>query len=262
MTAHEVIAVRYATRGTRKSEVYHEYAAYGEPDAEIAMDYFFWVIRSAMETILVDTGYDLAAGERRGRTCLCPPLEALDRIGIARDSVDRILLTHLHYDHTGNVNAFPGAELLVHSRELDFWTGPYARRRLFAAVAEPDEIALIESAKSAGRVRLLGDDEEIAKGVRSIRVGGHSPGQLVTVVDTAEGTAVLASDAIHYYEELERDWPFNIIWNLQEMYEGYDLLHELARAPGAALVAGHDPAVLERFAPLSQETAGLAVRVP
>jgi len=261
VAAYEVIAVRYATRDTRKSEVYHEYRSYGEPDEEIAMDYFFWVLRNATETILVDTGYAPAAGERRGRTCLCPPLEALERIGVARDSVERILLTHLHYDHTGSVAAFPDAELLVHPQELDLWAGPYAARPLFAHLIEPDEIAVIEDARRAGRVRMLGDDETIADGIRTVRVGGHSPGQLVAVVDTAEGVAVLASDTIHYYEELERDRPFAILWNLQEMYEGYELLRELTREPGVALVAGHDPAVVDRFPALSPETAGLAVRV-
>ena len=66
----EVLAFRYATREATKAELYYRYAAYGEPDAEIGMDYFFWVLRDGERTVLVDTGYSVEAGERRGRTTL------------------------------------------------------------------------------------------------------------------------------------------------------------------------------------------------
>jgi hypothetical protein len=59
---------------------------------------------------------------------------------------------------------------------------------------------------------------------------------------------VLASDALHFYAEAERDRPFAIVADLPAMYRAYDLLNELARQPGTHLVAGHDPLVSERFA--------------
>jgi glyoxylase-like metal-dependent hydrolase (beta-lactamase superfamily II) len=260
MAAYEVIAVRYATRAMRKSEAFYHYQAYGEPDAELDMDYFFWVLRRGEEAILVDTGFAPAVGARRGRTCLCEPLEALARIGVEPGSIGRIVLTHLHWDHTGNLAAFPGAELVVQRRELDFWTGPYARRLHFASLVEPDEIQLVERARREGRLRILDGDAQIADGIRAICVGGHSPGQQVTVVEAAAGPVVLASDAIHFYEELERDRPFAVLWNLEQMYSALDVLRELARTPGSALVAGHDPAVLDRFPPLGSGLEGLAVR--
>jgi hypothetical protein len=60
---------------------------------------------------------------------------------------------------------------------------------------------------------------------------------------------VLASDALHFYEEAERDRPFAILADLPEMYRTYDLLALLATEPQTWLVAGHDPAVRDRFAP-------------
>jgi len=63
------------------------------------------------------------------------------------------------------------------------------------------------------------------------------------------GTAVLASDALHFYEEVERDRPFAILADLPAMYRAYDTLAQLAAQPGTHLVAGHDPAVRARFAP-------------
>ena len=62
------------------------------------------------------------------------------------------------------------------------------------------------------------------------------------------GTAVLASDALHFYEEVERDRPFAILADLPAMYRAYDTLAQLATQPGTRLVAGHDPLVRARFA--------------
>ena len=57
---------------------------------------------------------------------------------------------------------------------------------------------------------------------------------------------MLASDAVHYYEELERDRPFSTVANLADMYAAFDRIRELADG-GALVVAGHDPLVAERF---------------
>lgn len=259
--AYEVVAVRYATRMTTKSDCFYRYQSYGEPDAELRMDYFFWVLRESSRTVLVDTGFAPEVGARRGRTCLCPPVEALARLGVEPDAVSLVVLTHLHYDHAGNVAAFPRAELVVPRRELEFWSGPGAARSQFAMHVEPDEIATVAAAEREGRVRLVEGSEVVAPGVAMTCVGGHSPGQAMVVVDGVHGHVVLASDALHYYEELERDRPFDVLAGLEEMYAAYDTLRDLAETPGTALVAGHDPAVLERFPALGGELEGLGARI-
>jgi glyoxylase-like metal-dependent hydrolase (beta-lactamase superfamily II) len=251
---YEVAALRYGTRQTRKSECYLDWDSYSEPDEAIAMDYFFWVLRNGGESIVVDTGFHPDVGERRGRTCLCPPVDALRRIGVEPESVETVILTHLHYDHTGNVDAFTNAELVLQRSELEFWTGAEAREPRFAAVVEPEEIERV----AAGRLRLLDGDEEIAPGIDAICVGGHSPGQTVLLVDGPDGPVVLASDAIHYYEELELERPFEVYYDLEAMVDGYRVVHELAGRPGAALLAGHDPGVMSRFPVIE---GGLGVRI-
>ena len=261
MSVYEVVAVRYATREATKGECYYRYASYGEADEPLRMDYYFWILRGGGETMLVDAGYSLEAGTRRGRTSLREPVDALRELGVEPASVSRVVLTHLHYDHTGTLEAFPGAERVVQRRDLEFWSGPTASRFQFAAIVEPDEIARVAAAEREGRLRVLDGDGEIAPGIRAIDVGGHSPGQQVTVVAGADGPVVLASDAIHYYEELELDRPFEVFVDLDEMYRGYDTLRELASEPGAKLVAGHDPEVMDRFPAVSGAPPGLAVRV-
>ena len=258
---YEVAAVRYGSLLARKSHFYHRYETYGEPDAEVEMAYYFWVLRGGGATVLVDTGFGSDAGERRGRKCLCPPVEALRRLGVDPASVSTIVVTHLHYDHTGNLAAFPQAELVLSRAELEFWTGPLAGRRQFAVHVEPDEIALVDEAWRSGRVRLTEGTEQIQDGITTTVVGGHSPGQVVVVVSGAAGAVVLTSDAVHFYEELELDRPFGVVADLGRMYDAYDVVKELAAEPGASLVPGHDPEVMARFPIYGDESSGLAVRV-
>jgi glyoxylase-like metal-dependent hydrolase (beta-lactamase superfamily II) len=258
---YEVLAVCYGTRVTRKSDVFFEYKQYGEPDAELGMAYYFWVVRNAERTIVVDTGFDPDVGVRRGRTVVCPPVEALGRLGIDPRAVSLLVLTHLHYDHIGNVAAFEGVPIAAPERELAFWRSPIAARRHFAMHVERDEVEQVLRLYDGGGVQALGPREEIVPGVTAVHIGGHTPGQQALVVDSAAGTVVLASDSFHYYEELELDRPFAILCDLEEMYRGFDTLRELSAGAPELLVAGHDPLVMERYPSVAGDAAGLAVRV-
>jgi len=244
----EVLAVRYGTRTTTRAQTFLNYHQYGEPDADIEIDYYFWVVRDGAGTILVDTGFAPAAGDRRRRAWWTTPADALPTVGVDPASVSAIVVTHAHWDHTGNVHQFPHAELLISQAEYDFWTSPMARRAQFAAHAEPGEIAGLQRAGEEGRLTLIKDRHTLPNGIELIEVGGHTPGQLVVSVPTATGTVLLASDAVHFYEEVERDRPFAIVADLPAMYRAYDQLAELASQPGTRLVAGHDPLVRARFA--------------
>lgn len=266
---YEVIAVRYGTRATRKSEVYLHFGSYGEPDAPMQMDYFFWIARSPARTIVIDCGFNERSGARRGRTLLSPPPVALGHLGVAPDTVRTLIVTHAHYDHVGNLGAFPRAEVIMSAREYDFWTGPLATRALFTVSAEADDIGALRAVAAGGRLRRLESPgpatrQPVADGVDVIDVGGHTPGQLVVLVRTADGEVVLASDALHYYDELRLDRPFEHVTDLPAMYAGYDLLRDLAADPTRQLVAGHDPDVMRRFPALPLWPAELdaaAVRI-
>jgi glyoxylase-like metal-dependent hydrolase (beta-lactamase superfamily II) len=258
---YEVLAVHYGSLEARKSDLFYRYESYGETDEAVEMAYFYWILLRDGETILVDTGFDPTVAARRGRRCLCAPVDALRALGFDPADVSTLVITHLHYDHVGNLDAFPDAQLVVPRKELDFWTGPTAARYQFASHVEPEEIAWLERAQRSGRVRLTEETEEIRDGVTAIVVGGHSPGQQVTVVAGESGDVVLTSDAVHFYEELELDRPFGVVADLEEMYGAYDLVKDLGAAPGAVVVPGHDPEVMARFPRVGDRESGLAVRI-
>jgi glyoxylase-like metal-dependent hydrolase (beta-lactamase superfamily II) len=235
--AYEVLAIRYASRPAAKSELYLNFHLYGEPDDVIGLDYFIWVVRNAQRTILVDTGF----------SAVLAPVAALAGLGIDPEAITQVVVTHGHYDHIGNLHAFPGAEIIMARREYEFWTGPLGSRGQFAWTTEPGDITELRRIHAEGRLTLFEASYAPAPGIELLEVGGHTPGQAVAVVATAGGGVVLASDAVHYYEELEHDRPSAVVADLRQMYQAYDQLRELASQAGTEIVAGHDPAVFTRF---------------
>lgn len=254
-----VLAIRYGTLATLRSHQFYRYEVYGEPDGPLQMDYFFWLLDNGQQKILVDSGFHPdAIRDRPGRVCLIPPVEALKNLGVDCDEISTVVVTHLHYDHIGNLAAFPNARFVVQRRELAYWTGPHGGRLPASASVEAAEIAYLADAADAGRVDLIDGDHTVAPGVQAILTGGHCPGQQVVRID-GERPVVLCSDALHFTEEMERYMPFSVFFDLAASYEAYELFRRW-RDDGAVIVAGHDPAVMSEF-PAASGAEGLAVRV-
>jgi glyoxylase-like metal-dependent hydrolase (beta-lactamase superfamily II) len=253
---YEVIAVRYARLVAPKSVFFHNFHLYEEEDVEAELHYFFWVLRDGDRVILVDTGCDPAEGERRGDE-IVDPIGLLGGLGIEPEDVSTILVSHLHYDHIGNLHHFPNAEVVVPRSELEFWREGLSDRLHFAAYTDPRALAHLYSIED--RVRTIEGEDEPLPGVRSLEVGGHSPGQTMFLVETEGAPALLTSDVVHFESELDDDRPFAVLHDLPATYRGYDRVRALA-AEGATVVSGHDPAVGERFEPYG-DAAGVAVSI-
>ena len=122
----EVFAIKYGERPARRPE---HFLGGDRHDVPMPMDYFVWAAVGGSGTWVVDTGFDKADGEGRGRTFLRSAAEGLALVGIDATEVTDVILTHLHYDHVGGFEQFPRARFHLQDREMAFATGRHMTRR-------------------------------------------------------------------------------------------------------------------------------------
>ncbi|HET7795562.1 MAG TPA: N-acyl homoserine lactonase family protein, partial [Rhizobacter sp.] len=114
----------------------------------------------------------------------------------------------------------------------------------------------------ADRVVFHSGDSELAPGVELMLIGGHTQGLQSVRVRTARGWVVLASDAAHYYENVERTRAFPIVFDRDAMLAGHGRITAAADSP-QHLVPGHDPLVMQRYPRLPGDEVGVvSLHVP
>ena len=254
---YEIYAIKYAHHERRASENFIG----GDPhDGPMPLDYFVWLVRGDGRDIVVDTGFSAAMALKRGREHLRCPTEGLRLLGVDSREVKDVVITHLHYDHVGNFDLFPAATLHLQELEMRYATGRYMCEDCFRGAFEVEDVVGMVRRVYAGRVAFHDGDAELCPGISLHLIGGHTMGLQVLRVATRRGWVVLASDATHFYANMEQVRPFPIVWSVAGMVDGYRKLRELADSPGH-IIPGHDPLVLERYRPPSKDMQGIVVRL-
>jgi glyoxylase-like metal-dependent hydrolase (beta-lactamase superfamily II) len=241
-----VIQVRYGERVTQKSKVLHEYERYGQPDGDLQMDYNFYVMRSGDATILLDTGYDIAARDWLGEISVTPTPDGLALLGIEPGAVDMVITSHFHYDHIGYLGLFGNARVVSGQAEYDYWFGKWRDDDLEGEFTIPEHLEAVRAAESDGRLQLVDAETEVYPGVTVYPVGGHCPGELLTSVRSESGQKILAADAAHFYEQVEHEWPFFAFTSLPQMRAALSFINKLATDTGAEVIPGHDGRVRDK----------------
>src|SRR5699024_3010021 len=134
--------------------------------------------------------------------------DALELVGISAEQVTDLVVTHMHWDHMGNLDRFPNARLLVHKQEMAHATGCGMCHPTLRRPYDVEQVCDVIRALYAGRVQFNHGDVDIAPGMSAHLVGGHTPGLQVVRVRTQRGNVVVASDAAHFYANGTTGNPF------------------------------------------------------
>jgi glyoxylase-like metal-dependent hydrolase (beta-lactamase superfamily II) len=254
---HEVYAIRYGHHSRRSPANYMDGDAH---DILQPLDFFVWAIVGRSGTIVVDTGFDEAMGQKRHRETVKPVREGLAALGVAPETVANVIISHLHYDHCGNYDLFPNARYHLQDREMAYATGRCMCHQALRAPFEVDDVVAMVRKVFSGRCAFHDGAGEIVPGVTVHHIGGHSKGLQSVRVKTRLGHIVLAADASHLYTHMDEGRVYPLTYNVEEVVEGYQTLRKLASSP-RYVVPGHDPIVLKRYPAAKSGLDGWIVRL-
>lgn len=167
------------------------------PQAETSLNTF--VIDDGKQRVLVDTGAGQLFGNNGGHL-----LENLRAAGYPADSINAVLLTHVHGDHSGGVSqqgkpTFPNADVYVDKRDPDFWLNDANQSK----VEEGQRHTFKESADAlspliaAGKLKTFSAPARLPLGIQAQAAYGHTPGSVTYRIESEGQTLVLWGDIIH-----------------------------------------------------------------
>jgi len=176
---------------------------FANPDGKVIMSVHAFVIESPGHRMIVDTciGNDKRRAFPGWNMLQLPFLADLEKAGFARDSIDRVLCTHLHVDHVGwNTMlvdgkwkpTFPRARYLIGRKEWEHWS----------KASEPDTRELLDDSVrpvfDAGLADLVESDACITDEIRLEPTPGHTPGHHSVRISSRGQEAVITGDLMHH----------------------------------------------------------------
>jgi glyoxylase-like metal-dependent hydrolase (beta-lactamase superfamily II) len=240
---YDVYAIRYATipgfpvRGL---------VAGADTSRRMDIAMMVWLLRGNGRTVLVDAGFYRDKFVQRWKPVdFIQPSEAVARAGVKPEEVTDIIVSHVHWDHADGLDLFPNARIWIQKEEYQHHVG--ATGGALDRAIDADDAAMLHALATRGRVNQVdGDSTEIIPGITVFTGGKHTFASQYATVRTRKGTAVIASDNVYLYENLDSHRPIAQTLDSLSNLAAQARMTRLASSP-TLIVPGHDPAVFARF---------------
>jgi glyoxylase-like metal-dependent hydrolase (beta-lactamase superfamily II) len=206
------------------------------------------LINTGSKLVLIDTGNGVANLEPSkgavGRT-----LQNLAAAGIDPKSIDIVLLSHLHPDHTNGIRAldgsiaFPNAEIMVPSKDWEFWTSEDNAAKAQSSEMMKNYFGNVKKTFAGIESKVTKYDwgKEVAPGITSIATPGHTPGHTSFAVASGNAKVLIQSDVTNIPEFFLRNPDWHVVFDndpdlaQQTRHKFYDM----AAAEKATVVGFH-----------------------
>jgi len=206
--------------------------AYSEP--KVPFTFSCYVIRHGDDYMVWDTGYAPGSNPSAPTVTLA---QQLAQMNVKPEQVKFVGISHFHADHTGQLDAVPGATLLIGERE-------------WAAIIAPQPMAGANVAgfkhwiSGGGKVEpQSGDKDVFGDGtVVILRAPGHTPGHQALLVRLKEkGAVLLSGDAAHFHENYENDGVPGFNYDRAQTIASIQRLKQIEKNLKATVIIQHDP---------------------
>lgn len=195
-----------------------------------------YVIDTGSEVILVDTGLPAGFPEEvmnesamayTGKT-ICDYIDALSALGYKPEQVTKILLTHKHSDHSGELRSFPNAKIYVNAEEI--------------GVAELKDIQnIIPVQFTDGPYYNFPESQKIADGIYFIKAKGHTNGNSLVIAEK-EGLFYMFQADITYVDEALYENKLSVVFdNLTAARKTMNRVREFVRNHPTVYLGTHTP---------------------
>lgn len=220
---------------------------------KVKAPYIACYVEGLDKKVLVDTG---PASEERARRfhmmhnpTISPEQETpqrLHQIDVKPEEIEIVILTHLHWDHVGQVDKFPNARIFVSREEFSNAMCPLPPNRPgYEALQLGIEPVFM---RVMSQIEYLGLwEQEIIPGLKVFPTPGHTPGSMAVEVMTAQGPYIIAGDAVHAYDNLRGDpahhSPFLMYGSYVDLMAGWksmELINGRVRGNIGRVIPGHD----------------------
>jgi glyoxylase-like metal-dependent hydrolase (beta-lactamase superfamily II) len=173
------------------------------------------LINTGSKLVLIDCGNGVANFEPSkgavGRT-----LQNLAAAGVDPKSIDIVLMSHLHPDHTNGIRgadgsmAFPNAEIMVPAKDWEFWTSEDNAAKAQSNEMMKNYFANVKKIYNGIESKVTKYDwgKEVVPGITSVEAPGHTPGHTAFAIASGNSRILVQSDVTNIPEFFLRnpDW--------------------------------------------------------
>ena len=195
-----------------------------------------YLIDTGDEVILVDTGIPAGTPEEvpdeksMGYTGkdICSYMEAFAALGYKPEQVTKILLTHKHSDHSGELKSFPNAKIYVNEEELSA-----------AELQGIDNIVPVRF--TDGAYYNFPESQKICDGIHYIKAKGHTNGNSIVIVEKDDLFYMIHGDITYVDEALYENKLSVVFDDLPAARETLDRVREFIGNHPTVYLSTHTP---------------------
>jgi glyoxylase-like metal-dependent hydrolase (beta-lactamase superfamily II) len=180
------------------------------------------LINTGSKLILIDCGNGVSMLEPTkgavGRT-----LQNLSAAGVDPKSIDMVVMSHLHPDHTNGIRAadgsmaFPNAELLVPAKEWEFWMSDDNAAKAQSNEMMKNYFANVKKIYAGIESKVTRYDwgKEVAPGITAIGTPGHTPGHTSFAVASGDAKVLIQADVTNIPEFFLRNPDWHVAYDIE-----------------------------------------------